>query len=427
MAGAAGLGLGAALLRGGAAPAPASANSAADTKHLVWVWQFSTDAEPNLIGARLLEHNLGIVLKTHDGVHWMNEYDKSPYAVSGPAQVGVLANYYESAGIPFHAWCVVQGIDPIKEARMAADVLNNGARSIFLDLEPHSGFWAGTPADAVTYGKELRRLAPNGEIILSIDPRPWMVSRLPMKEFASFGNAIAPQEYWRTFDTTANYERFTESGFPVGPGGMTPEFLFQVSKAVLTPFGLPIVPTGQGNTPDAGEWRRYIDLAFAAGSKIVTAWRYGVMPPEVFKMLRDLRPPVPVIPAPNVPLVSGQAGIYIVKAGDTMGGIAAAHGIGVQQLLDANGLTDPNYIYVGQELRIPGSEAVAAAGAPAEGADVQTLSAAQAPAPRTHTVESGDTLYGVAGKYGSSVDAIMQASGLSDPNVLSIGQVLYIP
>src|SRR5688572_33260747 len=280
MAGALGLGLGAAVLRGTSDAPPAGANTA-DIKHLVWVWQFSTDAEPNLIGARLLENNLGIVLKTHDGVSWMSEYDKSPYAVSGPAQVKVLSSYYESAGIPFHAWCVVHGGDPMREARMAADVLNNGARSMYLDIEPHSGFWRGTPADATAFGNELRRLAPNGEIILSIDPRPWMVSRLPMKEFAAFSDAIAPQEYWRTFDTPANYERYTQSGFPVGPGGMTPEFLFQVSKAVLSPFGLPLVPTGQGNTPDAGEWRRYIDLAFSAGSRIVTAWRYGVMPPEV--------------------------------------------------------------------------------------------------------------------------------------------------
>ena len=134
-------------------------------RHLVWVWQFTTDAEPNIVGARLLEHGLGIILKTHDGMQWMCEYDKSPYAVSGPAQVGVLANYFETAGVPFHAWCVLHGVDPMREAQMAAEVLDAGARSVYLDIEPHSGFWRGTPRTPSAFGKELRRLAPERRVV----------------------------------------------------------------------------------------------------------------------------------------------------------------------------------------------------------------------------------------------------------------------
>ena len=45
----------------------------------------------------------------------------------------------------------------------------------------------------------------------------------------------------------------------------------------------------------------------------------------------------------------------------------------------------------------------------------------------SYTVQPGDTLGKIAGEYGISSDSISQASKLSDPNVLSVGQNLKIP
>lgn len=45
----------------------------------------------------------------------------------------------------------------------------------------------------------------------------------------------------------------------------------------------------------------------------------------------------------------------------------------------------------------------------------------------THTVEPGDTLFLIAQRFGTSVEAIAQANGISDPNVIEVGQVLQIP
>ena len=42
-------------------------------------------------------------------------------------------------------------------------------------------------------------------------------------------------------------------------------------------------------------------------------------------------------------------------------------------------------------------------------------------------MQDGDTLYGIAGRYGTSVNAIAQLNGLADVNFISIGQVLKIP
>lgn len=47
------------------------------------------------------------------------------------------------------------------------------------------------------------------------------------------------------------------------------------------------------------------------------------------------------------------AGLYVVQQGDTLGGLAEEFGTTVEELLAANGLTDPNAIQVGQSLLIP--------------------------------------------------------------------------
>jgi len=52
---------------------------------------------------------------------------------------------------------------------------------------------------------------------------------------------------------------------------------------------------------------------------------------------------------------------------------------------------------------------------------------AQSDAPIIHVVESGDTLYSIAQRYGSTVEAIAEANGISNVNLLEVGQELIIP
>lgn len=373
--------------------------------HLAWVWQFSRDGSPDQIRQVLAEHNLGITLKTHDGTQWMAQYDRSPHAVTGPAQVERLAGYFEEAGVPFHAWFVAKGEDPVREARMAAEVLAAGARSITVDLEPHAGFWRGTPAAAVAFGRELRRLSPNAWVTVSVDPRPWVLSRVPLNEFAAFSNEIAPQLYWETFNTAPNVERYTQSGFPPGPEGITPRFLIEVTFHLLHPFGLPIQPTGQGAS--GHRWREFVEHAFSRDAEVVSVWRFGVTPPEVWPVLRE------AAPRPKT---------YVVQPGDTLGALARRWNTTVATIAELNGIPDPNLIHVGQELVVPRG-AIATAAPPV----TPVAHVAAAPSGATYTVQPGDTLTALARRWNTTVSAIIQANGIANPDLIRIGQVLRIP
>lgn len=71
-------------------------------------------------------------------------------------------------------------------------------------------------------------------------------------------------------------------------------------------------------------------------------------------------PPV-VSPTPPGPT------LYTVQEGDTLGAIARTYGVSIEDLLVANGLTDPNVLHVGQTLIIPvGPPPTPTAGPPAE-------------------------------------------------------------
>lgn len=317
-------------------------------RHLVWIWQFSDDGEPDAIGRRLLDAGLGLVIKSHDGARWMSEFDESPYAVTGAAQVAVLSNYYESAGIPLHAWAVVTGKEAVLEAQMASDVLAGGARSIYLNLQAKDGFWQGDGAAAVTFGTELRRLQPDAQLILCLDPRPWTREGLPVAEFAAFCNGIALQDFWRDFDTEADTIRFAEAGTPPPAEGITPEFLVGLGDSAFADFNRPITHIGQGGTPDAAEFQRFID---ANARRPVSAWRYKDIGDEVFAVLAAAKPAT--AETSSTPPVEAPKRVHVVVSGDTLTAIAAEEDVSLEALVAINKLSDPDAIVVGQELILP--------------------------------------------------------------------------
>jgi len=115
---------------------------------------------------------------------------------------------------------------------------------------------------------------------------------------------------------------------------------------------------------------------------------------------------------------------YAVRRGDTLSGIAARYGTTVAALMRANGLSS-YLIYAGQRLVIPGSSGSAASsGAASSGA--ASSGASQTGSGQNYTVRRGDTLFGIATRYGTTVAAIMQVNNLGSTVIYS-GQRLVIP
>lgn len=70
----------------------------------------------------------------------------------------------------------------------------------------------------------------------------------------------------------------------------------------------------------------------------------------------DLAPTFVVVTATPGPPAVPTPGVeqrYVVREGDTLFGIAARFGVSEEEILSANGITDPNRILAGQELIIP--------------------------------------------------------------------------
>lgn len=106
---------------------------------------------------------------------------------------------------------------------------------------------------------------------------------------------------------------------------------------------------------------------------------------------------------------------YTVQAGDTIATIAERFGLRTVDVLTWNGLSWRSVIYPGQTIALQASAPTAAA-APAPAA-----AAAQ-----THTVVAGDTVFAIAKKYGTTVDAVLNANGLTRASVIFPGQQLAV-
>lgn len=105
---------------------------------------------------------------------------------------------------------------------------------------------------------------------------------------------------------------------------------------------------------------------------------------------------------------------YVIEAGDTLFSIAQQFGVAAAAIIEANALSSPDNLLEGQTLQIPGVQGPATS----QGTERQS---------GTHVVADGETLLIIAQKYGISVNALISANNLSNPDLLTAGQTLLIP
>ena len=106
---------------------------------------------------------------------------------------------------------------------------------------------------------------------------------------------------------------------------------------------------------------------------------------------------------------------YTVRAGDTIGSIAAKFGTTEQTVREMNFLLNDD-IFPGQVLHVPFVEGISVEGMPTP-----------TPMPFQYTVEAGDSLGSIAIQFGVTTVALIEANGIEDPNSLTVGSELLIP
>lgn len=108
--------------------------------------------------------------------------------------------------------------------------------------------------------------------------------------------------------------------------------------------------------------------------------------------------------------------VYYVQAGDTLASIADQYGISAKELMDLNGITNPDLIYVGQKLILPG-------GYHNPGGYDNYNGGFDG----NYVVQPSDTLGNIAARLGTSVQALMSANDLFDSDMIYVGQTLKTP
>lgn len=125
---------------------------------------------------------------------------------------------------------------------------------------------------------------------------------------------------------------------------------------------------------------------------------------------------------------AGQAlgGRYVVADGDNLWSIAHRLGVDVERLTRANATVNPLKLQPGQVLNLPATaQAESGRGKPARHGDRASLESGGEAA--LYPVAPGDTLWGLARRFGVDLEAILAVNGEIDPSRLRVGQLVTIP
>jgi LysM repeat protein len=152
-------------------------------------------------------------------------------------------------------------------------------------------------------------------------------------------------------------------------------------------------------------------------------------PPREPQVTRTSAPPaiptVTPIPAPVTPshaefVPPAEMREYTVAPRDTLGGIAAKHGVPLKVVLDANPSVDPLRLRIGQKILLPPN------GQPVQAANEKAAETPSRSDVATYTVKPGDNLTKIATSHGTSVAQLKALNNLRNDRI-QVGQKLKVP
>ena len=171
---------------------------------------------------------------------------------------------------------------------------------------------------------------------------------------------------------------------------------------------------GSTYTIQRGDSLGSIAQKFDVTTAAILAVNPSITNPDVLAVGQQIK--LPAGPSVSAPATSGESSgqqIHVVQRGETLSSIARRYGVTMAAMQQANNLANPDKIIVGQELVVP-----------AGGSAAPAASTGQT---RNYTVQRGDTMSSIAVKFGVTVAALQNANGITNPDKITVGQVLKIP
>lgn len=164
------------------------------------------------------------------------------------------------------------------------------------------------------------------------------------------------------------------------------------------------------NEPDTGLWNEWVGFQYSSDEYL-----NGISDNTVDKdkftdgIFIDNNYVAPIVNPQPIQQVNND-GTYVVQSGDTLSSIASRFGTDYQTLANINGIADVNLINVGQVLNV----------------NINTPIPQPQSSGNTYVVQGGDTLSSIAERVGTSWQSLAQINGLSNPDLINVGQVLNV-
>ncbi len=335
----------------------------------VWNWRRCDGGDPQAVADRLKAAGCrGALVKAFDGGYWFDQ--GLPFRD--------IARRLKARGVGVGGWGYLYGQKPAAEARKAIETAQVGEAD-FLMLDVESEF-KGRPDAADEVCRRIRAaLGPDYPVYYSTFAIARYHRAFPYEPFERYCVGTAPQVYWNAFRWPLEQSLgWTYEDY----GGM------RIPGSRVFPVG-GLYREGFITYPPPEEVRGFIEQAAARGSTGVSFWSYEHMDGEMWRAVASAS----------------------IGDGPTPG--------------EEEEMSSQEYQQLSRELAAVGSRVARLEAATGGGSPAPT------PGGRTYTVQSGDTLSGIAQRFGVADWRRLYEANASviggDPNRIYPGQVLVLP
>jgi len=213
--------------------------------------------------------------------------------------------------------------------------------------------------------------------------------------------------------------------------------LDQVAQPTTDPFGAASQQDGS-NISEGQQTATAIISNATATSAALTATAIGPVQPIATNVpTQDAFGPT-LAPTVAGPVVSGGNCVHQVVAGETVFRLSLRYGVSINDIATASGITNPNLIFQGDRLVIPGCGTTGVVPPPTTapqpdgtggtvGGATGTGGAVGSAGGITHVVQQYESLFQISMRYGVPIQTIANANGIGNINLITIGDQLIIP